>query len=173
MEDIEIKIQFSGLKDGEHHFEFIIGQTFFSSFGSDLLNKGRVKVNVVFTKKPTHFELGFKLTGTVDSVCDRCLVSYDQPIDTEERIYIKLGDTHEELSDEIVVIPRSDFEIDAGQWVYEIIQTRIPMKKVACEILKDSSICDEAVRDRMEDTQEEKDNPIWDALKELNKEKLN
>ena len=71
------------------------------------------------------------------------------------------------------MIPREEHEVDIGQWVFEFILTGMPMKKVACEILNDESICDETVKKLTEGAEPEKRNPMWDALKELKNDNLN
>lgn len=173
MEDNELKVRISGLSAGEHDFQFKVGQAFFSSFESELLENGEVGIDLLMVKKATHLELNFKLEGWVSSVCDRCLVDYQHPINSENRLFVKFGDDFKELSDEMVMIPRENHEVDAGQWVYEFILMSIPMKKVACEILDDDSICDENVKALTAEGQTEQRNPIWDALKDLNNDNLN
>ena len=169
MEDKELKVRISGLSAGEHNFKFKVGQAFFSSFKSNLLENGEVDVNLIMLKKETHYELSFNLVGWVSSACDRCLLDYRHPISSTSNLFAKLGDEYQELSDEMVMIPRSEHEIDAGQWVFEFILMALPMKKVACEIIKDDSICDDGVIARTEEEKVEQDNPIWEALKALNK----
>lgn len=169
MEDSELKVRLSGLSTGEHSFKFKLGQAFFSSFESDLLENGEVGVNLIMLKKETHYELTFQLSGWVASSCDRCLVDFRHPISSTNKLFAKLGEECQELSDEMVMIPRSEHELDAGQWVFEFILMAVPMKKVACEIMNDDSICDEVVIAKTEEENAEKDNPIWDALKGLNK----
>ncbi|MFT4526301.1 MAG: hypothetical protein ACI9FU_001181 [Granulosicoccus sp.] len=169
MEDSELKVRLSGLSTGEHSFKYKLGQAFFSSFESELLEKGEVDVDLILLKKETHYELTFDFSGWIASSCDRCLVDYHHPISSTNKLFAKLGEDYQELSDEMVVIPRSEHELDAGQWVFEFILMAVPMKKVGCEVLNDDSICDEKVLERTEEENAEKENPIWDALKGINK----
>ena len=173
MEDKELKVRISGLSAGEHDFKFKVGQAFFSSFGSDLLENGEVSINLLMLKKPTHLELNFKLEGWVSSTCDRCLVDYRHPVNSKNRLFVKFGEELKELSDDMVMIPREEHELEIGQWVFEFILMSIPMKKVACEILDDDSICDETVKKLTEGAEPEKRNPMWDALNELKNDNLN
>ena len=173
MEDKELKVRISGLSLGEHQFKFKVGQAFFSSFESDLLENGEVNINLLMVKKPTHLELNFNMKGWVSSTCDRCLVDYQHPVGSENRLFVKFGDQFKELSDDMVMIPREEHEVDAGQWAFEFILMNLPMKKVACEILEDDSICDETVKRLTEGAEPAKRNPMWDALKELKNDNLN
>jgi uncharacterized metal-binding protein YceD (DUF177 family) len=169
MEDIEFKVRLSGLSAGEHRFRFKLGQAFFTSFESELLEKGEVDVDLIMLKKETHYELTFEMNGWLASSCDRCLVDYHHPVSATNKLFAKLGEEYQELSDEMVIIPRSEHELDAGQWVFEFILMAVPMKKVGCEVLNDDSICDKVVIDRTEEENTEQENPIWEALKGLNK----
>ncbi|MFT5054495.1 MAG: hypothetical protein ACI97X_001521, partial [Oceanospirillaceae bacterium] len=71
MEDSELKVRLSGLSTGEHSFKYKLGQAFFSSFESELLEKGEVDVDLILLKKETHYELTFDFSGWIASSCDR------------------------------------------------------------------------------------------------------
>ena len=63
-------ISFSGLKIGEHHFEYDIDNTFFTDLDYSEFNKADLKVDLNFNKKTTLMELSFKTSGTVNVNCD-------------------------------------------------------------------------------------------------------
>ena len=166
MEDKDLKVKFSGLKDGEHHFNMLVGKAFFTSCQSELLNDGEVKIDLTFMKFPTHFKLDFKLNGWILANCDRCATEYHQPIETDFSMVVKLGDDFEEVDPEMVIIPRSEFELDLSQWIFEYLVLSIPAKMI-CEEQVEGLKCDEEVLARLEVVNKQKENPIWDALKGL------
>lgn len=166
MEDKDLKVKFSGLKDGEHHFNMLVGKAFFTSCQSELLEEGEVNIDLRFMKQPTHFKLDFKLNGWILANCDRCLSEYHQPIDTDFSMVVKLGEDFEEVDPEMVIIPRSEFELDLRQWIFEYLVLSIPVKKI-CEEQVEGLKCDEEVLARLTSENEERENPIWDVLKGL------
>ena len=49
----EFTIPFVGLKEGKHHFDYDIEQTFFEHFEYEDFNQCNIKVDVDFEKKST------------------------------------------------------------------------------------------------------------------------
>ncbi|MFN5370521.1 MAG: YceD family protein, partial [Bacteroidia bacterium] len=88
----QYSIQFVGLSDGEHHFEFEIEDQFFASIPNAVVPAGNITVDVLLTKQPTMLTLHFHFKGSVETVCDRCAVSYPYPVEGQQRLIIKLGD---------------------------------------------------------------------------------
>ena len=66
-------IPFSGLKEGEHLFDFIADDRFFAGFEESEITKGSVAVQVKLEKRSTYLRLSFALKGEVELICDRCL----------------------------------------------------------------------------------------------------
>ena len=65
----EFIIQFSGLKQGTHDFEYVIDNKFFENFEYDEFNDASLKVQVELNKKTTLLELSFDASGTVNVNC--------------------------------------------------------------------------------------------------------
>ena len=59
----EFVIPFVGLKEGEHHFEFKVDDTFFEYFEYEDFNNVDVVVNMSLNKKATLLELHFEAEG--------------------------------------------------------------------------------------------------------------
>ena len=67
MKDLkEFDISFVGLKEGEHHFDYVIDSKFFDFYEYDEFNDSNFKVVLLFLKKATLFELNFKFSGWVE-----------------------------------------------------------------------------------------------------------
>ncbi|MDE5969239.1 MAG: DUF177 domain-containing protein, partial [Muribaculaceae bacterium] len=67
-------------------------------------------VNVVLTLvyNGNFYDLTFDVTGTVTLLCDRCLDNLDVPIEAQYHVVVKFGESYDDSSDEMLVIPESD-----------------------------------------------------------------
>ena len=91
------------------------------------VQKGHVNVALKVRKTSGIYQLDFHLEGKVIVICDRCLDEMEQPIETEERLKVKLGSEFSEI-DDIVVVPEEDGYINVAWFIYEFIALSIPMK---------------------------------------------
>jgi uncharacterized protein len=164
----EFIIQFSGLELGIHNFEFNVDDNFFKEFEYSEITKGKVKVNLQLEKQVNMLNLEFLIDGYVTCVCDRCLENYQQKITANERVLVKFGDDKSEESDEIVVIPTSQIQIDISQDVFEFIILSLPIKRVHPEDKNGKSDCNKDIIKILNklDVHENND-PRWDELKKL------
>jgi hypothetical protein len=62
----DFDIQFSGLKDGVHTFDFQLSESFFETFDNEEFNAVQAKAVVNLHKKPTLMEAEFSLEGHVN-----------------------------------------------------------------------------------------------------------
>lgn len=119
-----------GLANKVHHFEFEVGNDFFSQYGTNLITEGALRANVDLDKRETFIEAVFHISGIVKVVCDRSLDVFDQPIKARKKLMFKYGDANEELSDEIVMIHRETDSLELGQYIFEFTALELPMKKL-------------------------------------------
>lgn len=168
----EYKIAFTGLSLGVHEYEFKVTEKFFSYFENDDLTNCDVELVVELDKKPTMINMwiGFHGTGTV--ICDRCGKDMEIILDGEEELIVKFGETSfEEQTDDILVIPPSEHEIDISQQVYEFILLAIPQghshepKDCDPEVIKKLK----ELSGQKEEEQKQED-PRWAALKKYKNE---
>ena len=174
---------------GSHSYEFHLDNVFFKNIDGTEFQKGDVKVQLTVTKTPLTHEFIFKLEGVVQIPCDRCLDEMDQPISTVSKLYVKLGKEYSEESDEVVIIPEDEGEINLAWFLYEFIALEIPMKhvhapgkcnktmssKLRKHVSRSASDEDEEMLDMGEDMPDvdagEDDDvptdPRWDELKKL------
>lgn len=167
-------IQFAGLKQGKHQFEFDIDKKFFDSFNFDEYDDVNVKVNLVLDKKSTMMELCFKHNGTVNVPCDITNEDFDLPIKGSLDLIVKFGDAFNDENDEILILPHGEYQVDISQYIYEMIILSVPTKRIHPGV-KDGSIAPEilnklnelAPKEAEEQTEEENTDPRWDGLKKL------
>jgi uncharacterized metal-binding protein YceD (DUF177 family) len=167
-------IQFVGLKDGSHRFDYQIDKGFFEFFEYDNFNEVDVHVGLDFEKKQHMLELKFHAQGKVNVNCDVSYEAFDQPIDNSLSLVMKFGEEFQIIDEELIILPQGDFEIEVQQFIYESIVLGVPLKCVHPKVedgTMDSAILDKLEQLSPENQEKNKDkeetDPRWDKLKEL------
>lgn len=165
-------IEFGALPKGEHEFDFEVSDSFFQEFENSIIQHGNVDVLVVLEKKENLLLLDFTLQGTVTVTCDRCLDDMELELEGYSELIVKLGDHLEEESDEVIMIPVSEHQLDLSQFIYEYISVMIPMRNVHPDAEDGTSTCNpeilrEIEKHQLRDTADETD-PRWAMLKNIN-----
>ncbi|MDR4987710.1 MAG: DUF177 domain-containing protein [Bacteroidales bacterium] len=178
------KIGFSGLAIGNHLFSFDIDKGFFECFPQSEINLCAVHLDLKLAKESNMLVLDFLFSGWVALDCDRCLDSYRENIDQEQRLYIKFGNAYAEQSEDIVVIPYGESHIDISQFVYEFLHLGLPIQRAHQVDGDGRTECNREMLDKMkqhapqtksEGTTQTGEGSAWDSLKSLqfNKEEDN
>ncbi|APZ45603.1 DNA-binding protein [Polaribacter reichenbachii] len=176
MKDLkQFNIQFVGLKEGKHQFNYSIDNKFFEAFNYDDFVSSSIKVSLNFVKKSTLFELNFITEGTVEVPCDVTNELYDQEIDSELPLVVKFGPEYYDDNEEILILPHEAYEFNVAQFIYEMIVLAVPNKRVHPKVI-DGTMESEALNKLKElEIKEEKTvettDPRWDKLKNLITEK--
>ncbi len=166
----QFSINFINLSLGIHAFEFDLDEQFFEVYEEDEISKARVKVLVSLEKQERMLVLYFDIKGSVNVMCDRCLDQFEQPVTGEARLIVKFGDSYSEESDEVVVIPESDYKLNVSQYIYEFINLFLPIKRVHPNDEQGVSKCNPEFVNRLKGPEEyETTDPRWDVLKLLQK----
>lgn len=185
-------IPLKNLSPGLHTYEYELDRKFFEAIDGDEVRKGDVNVTLNVRRTSSSFEFNFDIEGVIKVPCTRCLDDMELEIDTESRLIVKFGSEYSEESDEIVVIPEDEGEINIAWFLYEFIALAIPIKhvhapgecnrEVSSKFKKHRAVSidsgDEDDDDDFiaedSDSQEEEDNqnndPRWDALRGLDLE---
>lgn len=124
------KLPLKVLTEGTHSFEYNLNDDYFIKIDSPEVQKGNVNAKVTLTKTALTYALDFKLHGMVYVSCDRCLDNMEQEVTYIGKLYVKFGDDYSQESDEVVVIPESEGEINIAWFLYEFIILSIPIKHV-------------------------------------------
>ncbi len=172
----EYKIQFSGLKEGEHEFYYHIADKFFALFDYNEFNAVDVEVKLLLNKKPNMLTLTFDIEGTVNVNCDVTNEAYDQEINTVLDLKVKFGSVFNDEDDEYLILPYEAHEVEVQQYIYEGIILAVPLKKVHPKVIDgtmESDILDklEELSPGYEKEEKEETDPRWDKLKKLLNEK--
>jgi len=91
--DLEtLKIDLKGLKEGANHLTFDLDDTYFKAIDAPEVSQGRVHVSLDIVRTGNDFfTLDFHETGMVLVPCDICLELMEQPIETTQRLEVRLG----------------------------------------------------------------------------------
>lgn len=161
----EYNIQFEGLKEGIHHFEYEVGDAFFADFEGSLIDQGKLTVSLELEKKSTMLVLNFSVDGVIVRECDRCGDTLEVPMQFVHQLFVKFGNESDEADDNVVFVPHSAFEIDIAPFIYESVVLELPLRNVHPE-----GQCNEAatkILDSMNARAESETDPRWDKLKDL------
>jgi uncharacterized protein len=128
-------IDIVALQNKTYNYDYVCDKDFFACFETSLLETGNCEAKIALTKSETMLTVVFQLLGSIVLVCDRSLETFDYPIEVETIIYFKYGEKAEELSEDIIVVPRNTATIELASYVYELIALEVPMKKLHPQFL--------------------------------------
>ena len=151
--------------------EFSLDDGFFRALDGSQLEHGALHVSVSIRKMTGFFDFLFRTVGSVTISCDRCLDDMDQPIDADNHLVVKLGDTYSE-DDDTVTVDENEGMLDLSWLIYEFIMLAIPIKHVHAP-----GKCNSAMTQKLEELSgavrsSEADeaatiDPRWEALSKL------
>lgn len=183
------KIPLKTLSPEVHTYEYELDRKFFEAIDGDEIRKGDVNVILNVRRTSSSFELNFDIEGVIKVSCTRCLDDMNLDVDTESRLIVKFGSEYSEESDEIVIIPEDEGEINIAWFLYEFIALTIPIKHVhpagecnrvvsskfkkhrAVSTDDDDDDGDDLIEEDSEPQDEEdiqQSDPRWDSLRGLN-----
>lgn len=168
MGNLEIfKIDLKGLKDEVSTFEFTLDNGYFEAIGATQVNGGDFTTALTVRKTAGAFELRFHSTGTAIVPCDLCLEDMKLPVDTSNRVVVRLGEEYSD-DDEMVTVPADEGIIDVAWLIYEFIALAIPSRHVHAE-----GECNPDMVSKLESLSAQKNtgtettDPRWSALENL------
>tara|TARA_R110000850_G_scaffold271031_2_gene404770 strand:- start:164212 stop:164772 length:561 start_codon:yes stop_codon:yes gene_type:complete len=170
----EFTIPFVGLKQGEHHFDYKIDNTFFTHFEYDEFNNVDVLAKALLIKKSNSLEFQFEIQGTVNVYCDLTNEPYDQLVKGEHNLVVNFGEEYNDEDDTLLILPQGSYEINIQQYIYELIILSLPAKRVHPGV-EDGTLDSEILRkleelspkDQEEESSKDDIDPRWDELKKL------
>lgn len=172
MKDLkEYDISFTGLKLGKHQFSYKIDNTFFDFFQYQEFDKVNIKVDIIFEKKNTMFNLEFISKGFVMVACDLTGESFELDVNGSLSLIVNFGETFNGDNEEVLIIPHNSYQLNVGQYIYEMIALSIPTKRVHPGIADgtlDSEVLNRLRNFERKKIEENKTiDPRWAKLKEL------
>lgn len=161
----EHTIPFTGLKDGQHQFDWVLGQAFFDAAHEEELEGGEVRALVTLDKSPTLLVVNMHLSGTVRTMCDHCAGALDLPVKGDQRQIFQLHGDPGQDDEELVVLDPKAHSINLTHYLYECLRLALPARHVHPPGECDPEV--EAALGRLAVEPEPAPDPRWDALKQL------
>lgn len=126
----EYQIPYLGLKLGKHQFQFTLTEKFFEKFELSEIHQADIEVVVELEKQSTMLILDIELSGVVQSICDRCGDDLEIPIEIDEQLIVKFGQTTGSTEDDILIHGPSEHSIELSQYLYEYAHLALPHRHV-------------------------------------------
>lgn len=183
------KLILKDLPTGKSQFEYELSDDFFKLINDEEsdVKRGKLTASVEVVRSAKGFDLKFNVQGNIFVPCDRCLDDVDMSVDTQQKLVVKFGKEYSEESDEIVVVPEDEGEINIAWFLYEFIVLSLPAKRVhpagSCNKVVAQKLRKHKAIDPQDDDNDDDDNdfadmeegederggndPRWDALKDL------
>ena len=167
------QVDFRELTAGELTRTWHLDDSFFSALDEQEIEHGELTATLRVKKKAAGYLLNIHATGTIEIPCDRCLGPMTQPIDAEDEIEVRLGETFEDDGDRIT-LPEDRPVLNVAWNLYETIALAIPIAHVhpngecAEDVSQYLVADDEPVPDSSEgEAPQQPTDSRWDALKGL------
>lgn len=167
-------IPFKGLTEGEHRFDFQIGDTFFEENSSLEIKSGAVDAVVFLQKKSSFLELSVDLNGQFEVQCDRCLDYFSFPLDYSDNLYVKFKEEADEPDDKVIFLHPSDDILDLNQYFIDCIGLSLPIQKFHPEDEDGALTCNSEMVNKIDEysyrepeSNEDNVDPRWAKLKDL------
>ncbi len=94
------------------------------------VQKGKVKAIVRVNNTGNVYDLQFELNGGIEVPCDRCLDDMTIEVDQKSQLFVKFGPEFYEESEDVIVVPEREGELNVAWFLYELIVFSIPLKHV-------------------------------------------
>jgi uncharacterized metal-binding protein YceD (DUF177 family) len=170
-------INFAGLSEGEHKFDYQIDKKFLENFEQSLIQDAQVEVEVELHKKDRILNLFLKMQGSVPTTCDICDEDFDFAIDAAEEIIVKFVSEipQDQAEAEILYLKHGETHVNVAMPIYEMLMLALPIRKTHPEDENGVPSCDPKILELLDDLQEieeeeeeeSSDNSIWAELKKL------
>ena len=152
-------VDLKGMTDDNVSYRWQAGKDFFSAVQGPEIEQGLLDVALRVKRTSGAYELEFRLQGSVQVPCDRCLEPMDQPIDALCTLRVKMGSEYDD-DGEVVTIPEREGTINVAWNIYEFAALQIPLRHVHEECESKATAPLQFPRGGETDTR-------WEALKKL------
>lgn len=123
-------IAYKGLSQGEHTFDFEIGDDLFQLFENQEIKGGNCRAEIELVRSERQLQLGVSIRGEVIVECDRCLGDCALPVDFAGKLVVKFSDEIREYDGETMWISAAQDYVELAQYLYESIILSLPYQRV-------------------------------------------
>ena len=118
------------LSTGKHAFEFKIDSAFLQDKKDGIIRNANCMIALTLDKSETMIQVRLILSGHVGLICDRSLEAFDFPLNHTHILYYKYGESFEELSEDVFMVPYDTHSLDFSSLIYEFMLLALPVKKL-------------------------------------------
>ena len=113
-------------------------------FDEPLAQDGDADVHATMRVTSAGLSIRLDISGTLQVECDRCLESFDMPIDASYDLVVKYGDRTTPLdeADDVITIGADDDFLDLSQHIYEYVVLSLPARRVHPDLPDGQPGCD-------------------------------
>ncbi len=128
----DYNIEFLGLADGKHSFNFHVNKELFLQYENADVTDADVNVDIELNKNVRHLSLHFEIKGNIKTLCDRCMETLTLQIDYTTNLYVNFGDYTSDLTniDDVMTLNRSEEKLELSKHLYDYIMLNIPIQRV-------------------------------------------
>jgi uncharacterized metal-binding protein YceD (DUF177 family) len=149
-------IAHKGLKEGDHRYEWRVGDAFFEARPEGGIKGGDLTVGAVLEKGATGvMRLGVEIKGGVVVPCDRCLEDCELPVRYNGQLAVKVSEQEHPFEGDILWLNPGDSAIDLEQYIYESVVLSLPLQRVHPEDVHGQPLCNPAMLERFKIVTEE------------------
>lgn len=112
---------------GVHIFDYVLNDDFFAAIQGPEIEKGELNVCVTVKKANLNIEIKIEMSGTVETICDRCLEPMEVDVETDETLFVKFGKEYQEEDNNLIIIPEDDGIFNIAWILYEFAALSIPI----------------------------------------------
>ncbi len=118
------------LSAGTHEFEYKLNREFFAEMEYSEVRDADLDVQLKVVYRNDIYALSFQIKGTLTLLCDRCLDDLVIDVDTTYSINVEYGDEFNDESDDLLIIPTSDNNLNISDMLFDTAVLEIPIKHV-------------------------------------------
>lgn len=111
--------------------ELQLGDDFFAHFEDGEISGG--DVDLILSVSPLdadRLQLSFDYVGEVRVECDRCLLPISIEVDAEESVDVVLGESLNDVDDEVITLDAQNPIYDFSWIVYELLALHLPIQRM-------------------------------------------
>jgi uncharacterized metal-binding protein YceD (DUF177 family) len=130
-----ITLPLRNLEKRKQRFDFSVNTDFFSDFQNPEIMEGSADIYLDVERFSHFINVILNFSGQLTVSCDRCLENLDIPVEGENYLSIRFGESFDETEDEnleqdIIYVDEDEEELDLTVYVYESVCLALPIQRV-------------------------------------------
>lgn len=132
MKERDFDIEFVGLKEGSHVFDYQIKSDFFELFESseEVDFDADLQIQLDFKKSEVQLELSLKIDGALGLVCDVTEQPYEHPVSLTFDWLVKFGERENLEEDALWIIPRTAHKLNIANVIRDSVLLELPTNRI-------------------------------------------